>query len=140
MCREPCLPLAAIGASGTLERVNAEQTATVVRIATALGIAADLFDGWQGEELALYQDTVGVSSSLAAAQAEARRKAALGNWTLDLGIRAVGLPRDQGALLRQALEDAGVPIENRSQASKYIRRIHAVGAENADVLRELAKR
>lgn len=123
-----------------LSQLNADQTTEVVRIAGAVGIPADLFDGWAGHEFALYQDTGGRSSSLEAAQAEAQRKAALGNWTLDLGIRAAGLPRDQGAAFRQRLEEAGIPFEGQRQTTKYIKRIHAVTAEHGDVLRELAKR
>jgi hypothetical protein len=117
-----------------------DQTAEVIRIANDLGISPDLFRGWEGHEFALYQDMVGRSSSLAAARAEAQRKAALRNWTLDLGIRAVGLPRDQGIIFRGRLQGAGIPFDTRSQTTKYVRRVHAVTMDSEDVLRELAKR
>jgi hypothetical protein len=120
--------------------MNAEQAAEVVRIATELGISPSLFDGWQGHEFALYQDRVGRGSSLAAAVAEAERRAASGDWTLDIGLRAVGLPRDQGTAFHGRLKAAGIPIGTWSQTTKYINRIHSITTENADVLRELGKR
>src|SRR5450432_3167708 len=61
-----CTPLTAYGS-----RVNATQVADVVRIATEVGVPAELFEGWQGHELALYQDTVGRSASLEVARREA---------------------------------------------------------------------
>lgn len=120
--------------------VNATQVAEVLRIAAELGIAADLFTGWEGHELALYQDTVGRSASLEVARREAQRKAALGDWTLDLGNRAAGLPREQGARFRDRLTAAGIPFDTGSQSIAYIKRIHAVSSQHDDVLRELAKR
>jgi hypothetical protein len=121
-------------------QMNPEQAAEVVRIAEELGIAPGLFDGWQGHEFALYQDMVGRSSSLSAAVAEAEQRAARGDWTLDLGIRAVGLPRNQGTTFKARLEAAGISIGTWSQTTKYIKRIHSIAANNADVLRELGKR
>jgi hypothetical protein len=120
--------------------MNSAQVADVLRIASELGIPADLFEGWQGNELALYQDTTGVGASFEIAQRESQRKAAPGDWTLDLGNRAAGLPRDQGASFRDRLAGAGIPFATGSQSIAYIKRIHAVSSDHADVLRELAKR
>jgi hypothetical protein len=121
-------------------KMNEAQVTEVLRIATAIGIPADLFERWAGYELALYQDTGGRGSSLAMAQRDSERRIALGGWTLDLGNRAVGLPGEQGALLRDRLVAAGIPFATGSQSIAYIKRIHAVSNAHEDVLRELAKR
>lgn len=120
--------------------MNAKQAAEVLRIATELGISPEVFDGWQGHVFALYQDRVGRSSTLAAAVAEAERRAARGDWTLDIGLRAIGLPREQGTAFHARLQAAEIPIGTWSQATKYINRIDSITTENADVLRELGKR
>jgi len=120
--------------------VTDDRIGSVIKIATEAGIPAELFSGWQGHELALYQDTGGRGATLEIARRESYEKAARGDWTLDLGNRAVRLPRDQGATLGRKLEEAGIPFATGSQGDAYIKRIHRVSTDHEDILRELAKR
>jgi len=110
------------------------------QIAAQIGIPAEVFSEWDGSELALYEDASGVGSTLEIARRNANRKALLLDWTLDLGNRVIGLPQEQGASLRQKLEEAGIPFAHESQGGPYVERIHQIATANADVLRELAKR
>jgi hypothetical protein len=120
--------------------MDADRVASVIKIAIETGLPAELFSGWQGHELALYQDKSGQGATIEIAQRQSSLKAATGAWTLDLGNRAVGLPREQGAAFQRRLEDAGVSFETRSQAGPYVRRIAQVSTANAHVISELAKR
>jgi hypothetical protein len=118
----------------------ADRVDLVIKIATQTGIPAELFSGWQGHELALYPDSGGQGATLEIAHRQSQVKAARGSWTLDLGNRAVGLPKEQGAAFQQRLEEAGIPFETRSQGGAYVRRIAQVSSANVDLIRELAKR
>src|SRR5262252_3840320 len=110
----------------------------VIQIAVAAGISADLFHGWDGTELALYQDVIGTSAEPEIARRMAEEKSARGDWTLDLGIRAVAVPRAQGEILTARLDAAGIRYEKRSVGDEYMRRVHGVADTHVDVLRELA--
>ena len=119
--------------------MSPDRIASVIKIATESGIPAELFSGWQGYEFALYQDTGGRGGTLEIAQRQSDEKAARGDWTLDLGNRAVGIPRDQGVAFRQRLEEAGIQFATGSQGAAYVKRIHQVSTANVDIIRELAK-
>ncbi len=113
----------------------------VIGLAKQAGISEDLFAGWEGHELALYEiPAVGSSASLEAARQIAHEKAKRREWALDLGLRAVTLTREQGAALRQKLDQAGVPYETGPVDLAYLKRLHRVVADHPEVLRELAKR
>ncbi len=114
--------------------------ADVVRLALESGVSEDVFSGWAGGELALYQDTVGRSSSPDVAARIATEKAGRRDWVLDLGHRAVVLPRAQGELLQNKLEQAGISYSTGDLGDVYLRRVERVARDHEAILRELAKR
>jgi hypothetical protein len=109
-------------------------------MAKSVGIARELFAGWEGHELALYRDTVARSRSAEVGARVAREKAARQGWVLDLGLRAVALPCAQGEALQAKLDQAAVSYERGSVTDAYIRRVHRVTAAHPDILRKLAAR
>ena len=114
--------------------------AKITELAKQAGIDTELFDGWDGHALALYPIRGGSSASLQVAQRQARENAARQNWVLDLGHRAVSLPREQGEAFKRKLDDEGIEVETSSLAVDYMKRAHNASARHDDVLSELAKR
>ena len=115
-------------------------TAKIIGLAKQVGIDTELFDGWDGHALALYPILGGRSASLETAQRIARENAAKQNWALDLGHRAVSLPREQGEAFKRKLDEEGVKVETSSLAVDYMKRAHNAAARHDDVLSELTKR
>ncbi len=112
----------------------------VLEIAQSIGLEADLFRGWDGGELALYQDTSASSASLEVALAVAREKSRLRLWVLDLGNKAVSLSRSQGEQLKAKLDEAGIEYASESVGDLFLRRRERVARDHQEILRELAKR
>lgn len=123
-----------------LSQMNAALRNDVVRIAVEIGVASDLFDGWDGGELALYPDEGGRSASLDVALEIAREKARRGDWIVDIGNRAFALPKPQGIALRAKLDALGIGYETGPQAEPFLKRTRWAVREHAGVLAELAKR
>jgi hypothetical protein len=116
------------------------ERAEVIRIATQAGIPEDLFADWDGGELALYRDRSAGSASLAVAQRQLQEKAARGDWILDLGNRAVALPRNQGESLKHEFDRLGIAYDRLSQTNAYLKRTRWAVDQHHEVLDELAKR
>lgn len=119
--------------------MSPDQKDDVIRLATEAGVSLALFDGWDGTELALYNDSAGVSRDLETAQRIAREKSVRGDWILDLGNRAFAVPSNQGATLKAGLDGAGVKYETGPQTVPFLKRTRWAVKEHADVLAELAK-
>src|SRR5262245_18944045 len=119
--------------------MTASQRDEVIRLALQAGIAASLFEGWEGGELALYPDTGGASASLEVAESIARDKAARRDWIVDLGNRAFGLPSAQGELWKRRLDDARIAYETGPQTIPYLKRTKWAVKMHYDILAELAK-
>ena len=120
--------------------MDRSQRDVVIRLAVETGVSKDLFEGWDGTELALYTDRGGASASLEIAQAIAAEKAARRDWVLDLGNRAFALPEAQGLGLQAKLDQGGIPYESGPQGVPYLKRTRWAINEHRDVLDELAKR
>jgi hypothetical protein len=56
--------------------MDADRVASVIKIAIETGLPAELFSGWQGHELALYQDKSGQGATIEIAQRQSSLKAA----------------------------------------------------------------
>jgi hypothetical protein len=117
-----------------------EQVTKVKELALQIGIDTNLFEGWDGHEIALYRVTGGSSHSYEVARQQMIENARVETWVLDLGNRSVGLPPQQARALKQKLADANITVQDGSLAQSYMARALRSAARHDDVLRELAKR
>jgi hypothetical protein len=112
----------------------------VIRLAAEAGVPTDLFRGWEGQELALYRGTAGRSASVGITHDVSPGEVPRQDWTLDLGNRAVSIPRAQGEALKSKLDSARISYATGSLANAYMRRVHEGSSEYEAALRHLAKR
>ncbi|HEX4516483.1 MAG TPA: hypothetical protein VH054_23210 [Polyangiaceae bacterium] len=117
--------------------MDQSQRDAVVQVAAEIGISANLFDGWDGRELALYPDLEAHSRSNAPSL---REKVALGDWIVDLGNRAFSVTRSIGERLQAALDSRDIPYATGSQGEPFLKRSRRALVDYADVFSELGKR
>jgi len=112
----------------------------VVALASEAGISVDLFNGWDGHELALYPNAGGLSASVEVAQQTARENARRGEWVVDLGNRAFAISSTQGTAFRAKLDEDHIVYETGPQTLPYLKRTRWAVKEHRTLIDELAKR
>src|SRR6185503_14951841 len=109
--------------------MSAFNIAKIVQLAGEAGIAPEVFDGWEGRELALYRDLTARSADPAIATRIASEKLARELWVLDLGHKATGVSKTQGRAFQVKLDESGIRYASGPVGDVYFKRIQRVTRE-----------